>query len=67
MKIFQKSQPPKKPLNTLERQKKIERRAKRAYALFACLVMSMAVMIVPAFAADDPLQIVENLSDVNHS
>ena len=63
MKIFQKSQTPKKPLNTLEHQKKIERRAKRAYALFACLVMSMAVMIVPAFAADDPLQIVENLSD----
>ena len=63
MKIFQKSQTPKKPLNTLERQKKIERRAKRAYTLFACLVLSMAVMIVPAFAADDPLQIVENLSE----
>lgn len=63
MKIIQKSQTPKKPLNTLERQKKIERRAKRAYTLFACLVLSMAVMIVPAFAADDPLQIVENLSD----
>ena len=55
MKIIQKSQTPKKPLNTLERQKKIERRAKRAYAVFACLVLSMAVMIVPAFAADDPL------------
>ena len=60
MKIMKKTQ---KPLNTLERQKKIERRAKRAYALFACLVLSMAVMIVPAFAADDPLQIVENLSE----
>ena len=53
----------KKPQNTLESQRKIERRAKRAYAVFACLVLSMAVMIVPAFAADDPLQIVENLSD----
>ena len=67
MKIFQKSQTPKKPLNTLERQKKIERRAKRAYAVFACLVLSMAVMIVPALAAPaaggDPLQIVSNLSD----
>ena len=56
-----------KPLNTLERQRKIERRAKRAYAVFACMVLSMAVMIVPAFAAPaaggDPLQIVENLSD----
>ena len=51
MKIFQKSQTPKKPLNTLERQRKIERRAKRAYALFACMVLSMALMIV------------ENLSD----
>lgn len=63
MKIFQKSQTLKKPLNTLESQKKIERRAKRAYAVFACLALSMAVMVVPAFAADDPLQIVENLSD----
>ena len=56
-----------KPLNTLERQRKIERRAKRAYAVFTCMVLSMAVMIVPAFAAPaaggDPLQIVENLSD----
>lgn len=60
MKIMKKSQ---KPLNTLGHQKKIERRAKRAYALFACLVLSMTVMIVPAFAADDPLQIVENLSE----
>lgn len=60
MKIMKKSQ---KPLNTLERQKKIERRTKRAYAAFACLVLSMAVMIVPAFAADNPLQIVNNLSD----
>ena len=52
----------KAPKNTLERQK-IDRRAKRVYAVFACLVLSLAVMIVPAFAADDPLQIVENLSD----
>ena len=53
----------KAPKNTLESQKKFDRRAKRAYAVFSCLVLSMAVMIVPAFAADDPLQIVENLSD----
>ena len=51
------------PKNTLESRKKVERRAKRAYSVFACLVMAMAVMIVPAFAADDPLQIVANLSD----
>jgi len=54
----------KNPKNTLESRTKFDRRAKRAYAVFACLVLSMAVMIVPAFAAtNDPLQIVENLSD----
>ena len=52
-----------KTLNTLENRTKIERRATRVYAVFACLMLSMAVMIVPAFAADDPLQIVENLND----
>ena len=54
---------PKAPKNSLTSRKKFDRRAKRAYAVFACLVLSMAVIIVPAFAADDPLQIVENLSD----
>ena len=54
----------KAPKNTLESQKKSDRRAKRAYAVFACLMLSMAAMVVPAFAAtSDPLQIVENLSD----
>jgi len=51
------------PKNTLESQKKIERRAKRAYALFACLVLAMAVMVMPAMAADDPLSVVNNLSE----
>ena len=41
----------KKPQNTLESQRKIERRAKRAYAVFACLVLSMAVMICWASAS----------------
>ena len=53
----------KHPKNTLERQKKLERRAKKAYALAVALTMSMAVMVVPAFAADDPLAVVSNLSD----
>ena len=38
-----------------------QRRAKRLYALFACLVLTVAV--VPAFAADDPLSVVTSLSD----
>ena len=53
----------KNPKNTLERQKKLERRAKKVYALAVALTLSMAVTIAPAFAADDPLQIVSNLSD----
>lgn len=53
----------KHPKNTLERQKKLERRAKKAYALAVALTMAMAVTVVPAFAADDPLAVVSNLSD----
>lgn len=53
----------KHPKNTLERQKKLERRAKKDYALAVALILSMAVMVVPAFAADDPLAVVSNLSD----
>ena len=53
----------KNPRNTLESRKKNERRARRIFAFFACLVMSAAIMIVPAFAADDPLAVVSNLSD----
>ena len=53
----------KAPKNTLESRKKFERRAKRAYAVFACLMLSMAVMIVPTLAADDPLTVINNLSN----
>ena len=40
-----------------------QRRAKRLYALFACLVLTLPVAVVPAFAADDPLSVVTSLSD----
>lgn len=40
-----------------------ERRARRLYTLFACLVMALTVTIVPAFAADDSLAVVNSLSD----
>ena len=33
-------------------------RAKRLYALFACLVLTLPFAVVPAFAADDPLSVV---------
>lgn len=36
-------------------QTKLERRAKRLYALAACLLLAVTALAVPAFAADDPL------------
>ena len=55
----------KHPKNTLERQKKLERRAKKVYALAVALTLSMAVTAAPALAAGggDPLAVVSNLSD----
>ena len=44
-------------------EKKIERKTKRIYAIAACLVMTVLVTAVPALAADDPLAVVNNLSD----
>ena len=44
---------------------KFERRARRAYALFASLVAVFALTLTPALAAsgDDPLTVVNNLSE----
>ena len=44
-------------------EKEIERKTKRIYAIAACLVMTVRVTAVPALAADDPLAVVNNLSD----
>ncbi len=43
----------------------LQHRAKRLYALCVCLVLAMAVTVMPAFAAagGDPLDVVNNLSD----
>ena len=43
--------------------RKFERRARMAYAVFACLVAAMSLTVMPAMAADDPLAVVDNLSD----
>ena len=43
--------------------RKYERHARKLYALFSCLVLALTVMVVPAFAADDPLTVVNNLSE----
>ena len=43
--------------------KNFERKAKRVYAVLACTAMVMTVTAVPALAADDPLTVVNNLSE----
>ena len=43
--------------------KNFERKAKRVYSVFACIALLLAVTAVPALAADDPLTVVNNLSD----
>ena len=54
----------KKLKNSLTRQQmKLERRAKRMYAFAAGLLLALTALIIPAFAADDPLAVVNKLSD----
>ena len=46
-------------------EKRSERRARRAYTLFASLVTVLMVCVMPASAAaSDPLTVVNNLSDL---
>ena len=45
-------------------QTKLERRAKRLYALAACFLLAVTALAVPALAADDPLAVVQKLSDL---
>lgn len=40
-----------------------ERRSRKAYAVFVCLVAAMSLTVMPAMAADDPLAVVDNLSE----
>ena len=43
--------------------RKSEHRVRRAYAVFACLVAALTLTVMPAMAADDPLAVVDNLSE----
>ena len=45
------------------RNRNFSRRAQKAYAVFACLVAAMSLTVMPAMAADDPMAVVDNLSD----
>ena len=48
--------------NTLDH-KQVEKRARRAYSMVVCVVAMVACLTVPAFAADDPRAVIENLSE----
>ena len=43
--------------------KNLNTRVKRLYAVFATAMLTLMLFVVPAFAADDPLTVVSNLSD----
>ena len=43
--------------------KNFERKAKRVYSVFACVALLLVATAVPALAVDDPLTVVNNLSD----
>ena len=43
--------------------KQVERRARRAYSMVVCVAAMAACLTIPAFAADDPLAVIENLSE----
>ena len=45
------------------RNRNFSRRAQKAYAVFACLVAALTLTVMPAMAADDPLAVVDNLSE----
>ena len=42
---------------------KFEQRVRHIYKMFACCVLVAVMAACPAFAADDPLAVVTNLSD----
>lgn len=42
---------------------KFEKRVKRIYAMLSCFVLVAVMTVCPAFAADDPLAVVTNLSE----
>ena len=42
---------------------KFEKRVKRLYIMLSCFMLVAVMTVCPAFAADDPLAVVTNLSD----
>lgn len=43
--------------------KQVEKRARRAYSMVVAVAAMVTCLTIPAFAADDPLAVIENLSE----
>lgn len=41
---------------------KMSRKARRAFSFFCALVLALTLITVPAYAANDPIQVINNLS-----
>lgn len=52
-----------KKLNLTLEEQRFQRKARKLYAVWAALVAMVCMLTVPALAANDPLTIVNNLSD----
>jgi len=42
---------------------KLSKRTKKAFAVYCALVLILTFFVTPAYAANDPLQVINNLSD----
>ena len=42
---------------------KLSKKGKRRFVVYCALVLAVAVFVVPAYATDDPIQVVNNLSN----
>ncbi|MCB8818602.1 TrbC/VirB2 family protein [Desulfosporosinus shakirovi] len=42
---------------------KLSKKGKRGFIIYCVLVLMLALFVTPAYAANDPLQVINNLSD----
>ena len=42
---------------------KLSKKGKRRFTIYCALVLAVVVFVVPAYATDDPIQVVNNLSN----
>lgn len=42
---------------------KLSKKTKKSFAIYCALVLMLTIFVTPAYAANDPLQVINNLSD----